>query len=100
MAAVSGIGMPDGTRTSPVLRTTMSPTAMRSVIFLANALAMRLGLLDDFVGRTGAATPGPAEVLVEGAQEGDRAELAALVDADAEGLLLRDVQLHQEPRSG
>ena len=34
-AAVSGIGMPEGTRTSPVLRTMMSPTAMRSVIFFA-----------------------------------------------------------------
>ena len=56
---------------------------------------LRLGLLDD-LGRVELTQERlvRAEVLVEGAEERDRAELAALVDADAERLLLRDVELH------
>jgi hypothetical protein len=39
-AVVSGIGMPDWTRTSPVLSATTSPTAVLPVIALAKALCV------------------------------------------------------------
>ena len=39
-AAASEIGVAEGTRTSPVFRTTMSPTAILPVIDLAKALSV------------------------------------------------------------
>ena len=64
-------------------------------------LGHRLGLLDDLrrVELTQQSLIG-SEALVQSAQERDRGELARLVDADRQGLLLRHVQLRGVPLGG